>query len=79
MEFNAAWWQQIVLLVPDMPPTSTAFQLLLEDPRRFLARGTCYPDSEYWASARVRCPTGNRSASQKVGLFGCLPTPLPPR
>lgn len=33
MEFFAAQWQQAVLLVPDLSPTRTAFQLLLEDPQ----------------------------------------------
>lgn len=33
MEFIAAQWQQAVLLAPSLPPTRTAFQLLLEDPQ----------------------------------------------
>lgn len=33
MEFITPQWQQAVLLAPNLPPTRTAFQLLLEDPQ----------------------------------------------
>lgn len=75
MEFNAAQWQQVVLLVPDLPPTRTAFQLLLEDPQGVPGQRDML--SWQWVLGLGQSSVSNRNPQRKPKKRVCLVVCLP--